>query len=55
MTISTWSRETHSQDRADLLKTVQHLVAHGELTLGDAVRFLRAVFCAKPALNSRNY
>lgn len=45
--MSTWSRETHSQDRADLLNTVQHLVATGELTLGDAVRFLRAGFLRK--------
>jgi transcriptional regulator with XRE-family HTH domain len=47
MTISTWSRETQSQDRAELLNTVQHMVATGELTLGDAVRFLRAGFLRK--------
>ena len=47
MTVSTSSGETKGQDRADLLNTVQHLVATGELTLGDAVRFLRAGFLRK--------
>jgi transcriptional regulator with XRE-family HTH domain len=47
MTVSTSSRETKGQDRAELLNTVQHLVATGELTLGDAVRFLRAGFLRK--------